>query len=456
MPIGTLTKKIQRQLRCWRIRPPSTGPRIGPSSIGAPTTLITRPIRCGPAAWTRIVIPAGMIIPPPRPWRTRKKISDPADQARPDSTEPATNSADDHHPQPLGAESLRGPAGHRDHHRERHQVTAGDPLDRRQRGVQVAAERGERDVDDRRVEDRHDRADHDDRRDHDDLPVELLGRLCHLCTKLPARVRTAANVPGEVEPFDAEVVVRRTRYASEETGWAVIDAADADGEPVVLVGPLDPPRGARAGAHHRNVGRRLPLRTTGEGRPSGAAAPGGRRDGRDLPAPCQAHRREAGGDSDRAARRRRRARRDRPRPGRRVRRRGPHAPPGAGGSGVVGGATSHAPAAHAARAARARVPGQANPYRVRRRRPPDRARAPLRADERVRRRVSDRRPDRPGRRNRSRPRRPRPRRPAAHAQRGRARRQHLPADGDTARHAARAARRRRGAPRVRRRARRPG
>ena len=45
-------------------------------------------------------------------------------------------------------------------------------------------------------------------------------------------------MPGEVEPFDAEVVVRRTRYASEETGWAVIDAADADGEPVVLVGPL--------------------------------------------------------------------------------------------------------------------------------------------------------------------------------------------------------------------------
>ncbi len=38
--------------------------------------------------------------------------------------------------------------------------------------------------------------------------------------------------------FNAEVVVRRTRYASEETGWAVVDAADADGEPLVLVGPL--------------------------------------------------------------------------------------------------------------------------------------------------------------------------------------------------------------------------
>jgi exodeoxyribonuclease V alpha subunit len=38
--------------------------------------------------------------------------------------------------------------------------------------------------------------------------------------------------------FDAEVVVRRTRYASETSGWAVVDAADAQGEPVVLVGPL--------------------------------------------------------------------------------------------------------------------------------------------------------------------------------------------------------------------------
>ena len=54
-------------------------------------TLITRPIRCGPAAWARIDIPAGMIIPPPRPWRTRNTISDPAFHASPDRTEPATN-----------------------------------------------------------------------------------------------------------------------------------------------------------------------------------------------------------------------------------------------------------------------------------------------------------------------------------------------------------------------------
>jgi exodeoxyribonuclease V alpha subunit len=42
------------------------------------------------------------------------------------------------------------------------------------------------------------------------------------------------SVPGE---FDAEVTIRRRRFASDETGFAVLDA-DAGGEAVVLVGPL--------------------------------------------------------------------------------------------------------------------------------------------------------------------------------------------------------------------------
>jgi exodeoxyribonuclease V alpha subunit len=41
-----------------------------------------------------------------------------------------------------------------------------------------------------------------------------------------------------VSQFDAEITVRRLRYASAETGWAVLEAADEDGDSVVLVGPL--------------------------------------------------------------------------------------------------------------------------------------------------------------------------------------------------------------------------
>ena len=38
--------------------------------------------------------------------------------------------------------------------------------------------------------------------------------------------------------FDDEVTVRYVRYANEQTGWAVLDAAGEDGTPVALVGPL--------------------------------------------------------------------------------------------------------------------------------------------------------------------------------------------------------------------------
>ncbi|MBV8217668.1 MAG: AAA family ATPase [Solirubrobacterales bacterium] len=38
--------------------------------------------------------------------------------------------------------------------------------------------------------------------------------------------------------FESEVIVRRTRFSSAESGWAVVDAADHDGTPIVLVGPL--------------------------------------------------------------------------------------------------------------------------------------------------------------------------------------------------------------------------
>ena len=38
--------------------------------------------------------------------------------------------------------------------------------------------------------------------------------------------------------FDAEITVRRTRFVKESTGWAVVDAVEADGKPIVLVGPL--------------------------------------------------------------------------------------------------------------------------------------------------------------------------------------------------------------------------
>jgi exodeoxyribonuclease V alpha subunit len=41
-----------------------------------------------------------------------------------------------------------------------------------------------------------------------------------------------------VSVFESEVTVRHIRFSNPETGWAVLDAAAADGTPTVLVGPL--------------------------------------------------------------------------------------------------------------------------------------------------------------------------------------------------------------------------
>ena len=93
IPIGTLMKKIQRQETSSTSQPPRIGPTIGPISIGTPITLITRPMRSGPAACVRIVMPAGMIMPPPSPCSTRKPIRAPMLHAVAQSTEPVTNKA---------------------------------------------------------------------------------------------------------------------------------------------------------------------------------------------------------------------------------------------------------------------------------------------------------------------------------------------------------------------------
>jgi exodeoxyribonuclease V alpha subunit len=41
-----------------------------------------------------------------------------------------------------------------------------------------------------------------------------------------------------MDTFEAEVTIRRTRFVNDQTGWAVLEATDADGSTVVLVGML--------------------------------------------------------------------------------------------------------------------------------------------------------------------------------------------------------------------------
>ena len=188
----------------------------------------------------------------------------------------------------------------------------------------------------------------------------------------------------------------------------------------------DPPRGARARARRRALGRRQPLRDAGQGLRGAPAAADRHRVADDLPAARPARRRQARSEADRSLRRRRSARRDRLRSRRDVRVGGAARWRGAGGDRRMGADAGLAQIAPDARAARARIPRFADPGRARRLGAPRGQRAPLRAHERLRRRLSDRRPDRTG--TRCRRQRPRacPCSDPAPADRGRAQRQHLP------------------------------
>jgi exodeoxyribonuclease V alpha subunit len=58
---------------------------------------------------------------------------------------------------------------------------------------------------------------------------------------IPATHRTnvsRVSAPGEIEGFEGEVTARRFRYRDADAGWAVLQATGADGDDLILVGPL--------------------------------------------------------------------------------------------------------------------------------------------------------------------------------------------------------------------------
>ena len=193
--------------------------------------------------------------------------------------------------------------------------------------------------------------------------------------------------------FEDEVIVRRRRWASDETGFAVLDA-DRDGDEVVLVGAIahleerERVRISGVWQDDRRFGMQVKVATAEPLAPSGSDAliaylrrvkhVGGVRAARLL----ERHGDRVLDEIDRD----------------------PHASfvavglsSAAGGRGgqVVERAALHAPAAPAARAARARLAGAADRQALRRGRARGRSRPAVRAHERVRGRLPHGRPDRP-------------------------------------------------------------
>ena len=195
--------------------------------------------------------------------------------------------------------------------------------------------------------------------------------------------------------FDDEVTVRYVRYANEQTGWAVLDAAGPDGSPGGARRPTGPPRGGRAGPDRRRLGRRQPLRAPGQGVARRVRCR--RRIRRRSSATC------AGSSTSAPAAPRSLVARFGPEqvldvidsdPEHAFAQVGLRAARAAGGGRVLADAPGDAAAAPDAGPARAGLPGAPDPRALRHRRPPDPHRRPVPADQRVRGRLRHRRPHR--------------------------------------------------------------
>ena len=231
------------------------------------------------------------------------------------------------------------------------------------------------------------------------------------------------GIPGT--PFQDEVVIRRLRWSSDETGFAIIDA-DRAGDEVVLVGTiahLEERERVRIDGlwqDDRRYGLQVKVAT------AEPLAPVGRRRAARVPEAGAARRERAGRPAARVVRRGCPGR-HRPRPTRRLPQARPRPGTRRGGGQVLGRPALEPSAAFVARATRARVARPAHREALRRARPPRRPRAPVRPHQRVRRRVPDGRHDRALSRRRRRLARADARGCAACAERGGAGRLDVPA-----------------------------
>ncbi len=92
-PIGMLMKKIQFQLMCSVIRPPTSGP-IARASAETPAQMpIAVPRSCGGKVTVMIESVAGFISAAPSPWTTRAAIRIVASPARPHASDESVKMA---------------------------------------------------------------------------------------------------------------------------------------------------------------------------------------------------------------------------------------------------------------------------------------------------------------------------------------------------------------------------
>ena len=173
MPMGTLMKKMPGHLRpLSTIRPPTVGPSAGAKRTGMAITAELAARSAGGKAPNEIVVPSGKSIPPPIPWMRRKTISRlrPATAGGEMRREPAEKAADREEREREDEDSLHAEAvaevpRHRDDRRLGEDVAGDDPLDGVDRRLEIPLHRDERDIDNRRVQHRHEERERGGQRD---------------------------------------------------------------------------------------------------------------------------------------------------------------------------------------------------------------------------------------------------------------------------------------------------
>ena len=176
-PIGTLTRKSQRQPfsspASAMIRPPRTGPIADETETVRPKTPKAR-ARSGPrkSCWISPEF-CGVSSPALAPWASRASTTSAGVRREPDRGARGDEERQPDQHQPASAVRVAEPAAGDQGQAEGERVARDDPLDGAGRGVQPLAHRRDRDVDDRDVEQRHEP---DDQRDPEDPPAPGVGR----------------------------------------------------------------------------------------------------------------------------------------------------------------------------------------------------------------------------------------------------------------------------------------
>ena len=174
IPIGMLTKKIQRQPTYVVSAPPTSGPIATAIPTVAPQIPKAVP-RSRPWNSCEMIASETANIPaPPIPCAPRARISQSGDCAAPQSAEASGEERDRHEEDPLAAEQVAERARVEHRRREGERVGVHDPLQVGEGGVQLLVDIRQRDVDYRDVEEQHeDRHAHHDQ--HAPFPLHSRG-----------------------------------------------------------------------------------------------------------------------------------------------------------------------------------------------------------------------------------------------------------------------------------------